>query len=139
MISRAETTLPPVRGLDDRFRRTLEVPGVLADAGRTRTWHHLDTADRLTDLGAVPVGTILAVHGNPTWSFHWRRIADESVRRAERGEPTWRVVAVDQLEMGFSDRTDSFRQLLGQLFNVTTDFRLKRICCFTGSTTHQPF
>ena len=111
MISPAETTLPPVRGLDDRFRRTLEVPGVLADAGRTRSWHHLDTADTLTDLGAAPVGTILAVHGNPTWSFHWRRIADESVRRAERGEPTWRVVAVDQLEMGFSDRTDLTRTL----------------------------
>ena len=111
MISPTETVLPPVAGLDGRLRRTLVAPGVLHDTGRTRTWHHLDTGPVLADLGITPVGTILAVHGNPTWSFHWRRIADASVRRAESGEPAWRVVAVDQLEMGLSERTDLPRTL----------------------------
>ncbi|MDZ8201640.1 alpha/beta fold hydrolase [Microbacterium sp. SSW1-59] len=103
--------MPPVPGLDERFRRVIEVPGVRADTGRRRSWHHLDTGPVLADLGLEPVGTILAVHGNPTWSFHWRRIAAESVRRAERGGPAWRLVAVDQLEMGFSERTDVPRTL----------------------------
>ena len=43
-------------------------------------------------------GTMLCVHGNPTWSYLWRRFLAE----APAG---WRVVAVDQLGMGWSERT----------------------------------
>ena len=53
----------------------------------------------------------MAVHGNPTWSYLWRGLVAESLRTAEEGGPAWRVVAVDQLEMGFSERTGMERPL----------------------------
>ncbi|MFB9070752.1 alpha/beta fold hydrolase [Citricoccus parietis] len=45
------------------------------------------------------------MHGNPTWSYLWRSLAAATVRTALQGEgPVWRVVAPDQLDMGFSER-----------------------------------
>ncbi|MGI9471866.1 MAG: alpha/beta fold hydrolase, partial [Rubripirellula sp.] len=41
--------------------------------------------------------TLLCVHGNPTWSFYWRRIV-------ERFSSDRRVVAVDHLGCGRSDQ-----------------------------------
>ncbi len=110
---RQRATLPPpgLPGLDRRFSRIVAAPGAGADAGVVREWHCLDTGAELTGLGVPVVGTILAVHGNPTWSYLWRDIVTESVRAAERGEPAWRVVAVDQLDMGFSERTGVHRAL----------------------------
>jgi acyl-coenzyme A synthetase/AMP-(fatty) acid ligase/pimeloyl-ACP methyl ester carboxylesterase len=81
------------------------------DAGLGREWHYLDTADELARIDRTPLGTILAVHGNPTWSYLWRGIASASVASALAGGPAWRVVAVDQLDMGFSERTDVHRPL----------------------------
>ncbi|WP_405218555.1 alpha/beta fold hydrolase [Agrococcus sp. Ld7] len=104
----ARAALPPhdLPGLDPAWSRIVAVPGRGLDAGITREWHCLDTADALAQLGVEPAGTILAVHGNPTWSYLWRRIAAASLRRAAAGETAWRVVAVDQLEMGYSERTE---------------------------------
>jgi len=76
-----------------------------------RTWHLLDTAGSLAALGAEPVGTLLCVHGNPTWSYLWRSVLRTSVEVAAAGGPAWRVVAVDQLDMGFSERTGVQRGL----------------------------
>ena len=59
-----------------------------------RAGHHAGrpAADRATARHAA------RVHGNPTWSYLWRP--------ARRAAPTgWRVVAVDHLDMGFSERT----------------------------------
>lgn len=82
--------LPPaLPGLDPTWSRLVSAPD--AD-GVTRTWHLLDN-------GAQPTaGTLLCVHGNPTWSFLWRRFVAQA-------PPGWRVVAVDQLGMGWSERT----------------------------------
>src|SRR5215212_5536875 len=44
------------------------------------------------------------VLGNPTWSYLWRRFIAAA-------PPGWRVVAVDQLGMGFSDRLPAPRTL----------------------------
>ncbi|KAA9156848.1 alpha/beta fold hydrolase [Microbacterium lushaniae] len=109
----ARATLPPpgLPGLDAGFSRIVAVPGVGVDHGVVREWHCLDTGAELTRLGVPVVGTMLAVHGNPTWSYLWRALLTQSVHAAERGEPAWRVVAVDQLDMGFSDRTDEDRPL----------------------------
>jgi acyl-coenzyme A synthetase/AMP-(fatty) acid ligase/pimeloyl-ACP methyl ester carboxylesterase len=106
-------SLPPsgLPGLDPRFSRILRVPGRGVDAGLSREWHHLDTGDELASRGIATAGTILAVHGNPTWSYLWRGVASESLRAAEAGRPAWRVVAVDQLDMGFSERTGVHRPL----------------------------
>jgi acyl-CoA synthetase (AMP-forming)/AMP-acid ligase II/pimeloyl-ACP methyl ester carboxylesterase len=47
---------------------------------------------------------VLCVHGNPSWSFLWRNLL--------RAAPSdVRVIAVDQLDMGFSERTGGKRTL----------------------------
>nr|WP_249419842.1 alpha/beta fold hydrolase [Rhabdothermincola salaria] len=50
------------------------------------------------DTGPGPKGTIVCVHGNPTWGYLWRDVL-------RRLSPDWRVVAVDQTNMGWSERT----------------------------------
>lgn len=76
-----------------------------------RTWHVLDTGSSLAELDVEPVGTLLCVHGNPTWSYLWRDLLGATLRQAAAGGPAWRVIAVDQLEMGFSERTGQVRTL----------------------------
>ncbi|RII96605.1 alpha/beta fold hydrolase, partial [Clavibacter michiganensis] len=95
----------PLPGLDPAWSRVTRAGG--------HGWHLLDTGERLAATGAPLAGTILCVHGNPTWSYLWRRMAAESLARAERdpSRPAWRVVAVDQLDMGFSERTGVTRTL----------------------------
>ncbi|MBK5248968.1 MAG: alpha/beta fold hydrolase, partial [Actinomycetales bacterium] len=68
------------------------------------TWHYLDNAASLPD-STTPRGTLLCVHGNPTWSYLWRSVLDAGARAG------WRVVAVDQLEMGFSEHTGADHRL----------------------------
>ncbi|MCR2816630.1 alpha/beta fold hydrolase [Microbacterium sp. zg.Y843] len=102
-------TLEGLPGLDIRCSRTRLVVDRRADAAHE--WHYLDTGDELARLGVEVAGTILAVHGNPTWSYLWRGLVSASLRAAEAGQPAWRVIAVDQLDMGFSARTGMPRPL----------------------------
>src|SRR6185436_73031 len=92
-----EATLPPpgLTGLDPSWSRLIVTPGL---DGGGRTWHVLDNGV------ADPAVTLLCVHGNPTWSYLWRNV----LARAGAGV---RVVAVDQLEMGYSERTGVARRL----------------------------
>ncbi|WP_374222115.1 alpha/beta fold hydrolase [Agrococcus sp. TF02-05] len=117
----APAALPPtgLPGLEPAWSRLVAVPGTGADAGRTRTWHVLDSGAELERLGATPVGTILAVHGNPTWSYLWRSMLAASVAAASAGEPAWRVIAVDQLEMGYSERTGMHRPLAQRVADLS--------------------
>jgi olefin beta-lactone synthetase len=89
-------SLPPaLPGLDPGWSRLVTAEDV---DGVVRTWHVLDN-------GADPTaGTMVCVHGNPTWSYLWRRF----LAQAPEG---WRVIAVDQLGMGWSERTASPRTL----------------------------
>jgi olefin beta-lactone synthetase len=88
-------TRPGLPGLDPAWSRLLTV----ADAdGVEHCWHVLDNGVR------EPVGTLLCVHGNPTWSYLWRRLVAAA-------PPGWRVVAPDQLGMGWSDRLAGPRPL----------------------------
>ena len=57
-------------------------------------YHYVDESPSEASSGDVP--TLLFVHGNPTWSFHWRRLI-----LAFRGE--YRCVAPDHLGCGLSD------------------------------------
>ncbi|SOC88031.1 Acyl-CoA synthetase (AMP-forming)/AMP-acid ligase II [Curtobacterium sp. 314Chir4.1] len=115
--STAPATQPPsLPGLDPAWSRLVTVPARSGDRpGGTdrheRTWHLLDTAGSLAALGVEPVGTLLCVHGNPTWSYLWRSVLRTSLEVAAAGGPAWRVVAVDQLDMGFSERTGVQRGL----------------------------
>jgi acyl-CoA synthetase (AMP-forming)/AMP-acid ligase II/pimeloyl-ACP methyl ester carboxylesterase len=71
-----------------------------ADAdGVRRTWHILDRP-----VAGSAVGTLLCVHGNPTWSYLWRVLLAEP-------PAGWRVIAIDHLDMGFSERTGTVRGL----------------------------
>ncbi|MGO1397361.1 MAG: alpha/beta fold hydrolase [Brevibacterium yomogidense] len=99
-IPAAEAQLPheavgaPLDGLDPAWSRLLTVDTL----DGPRTFHVLDTGPALQAAGTAPVGTIVAAHGNPTWSYLWRHLAAEAF---ERG---WRVIAPDHLDMGFSER-----------------------------------
>ncbi|WP_460742349.1 alpha/beta fold hydrolase [Nesterenkonia halophila] len=99
--ARAARTPPrPMPGLDSSWSRL--VAASAAD-GR-RTFHVLDTGPTLAARGITPAGTLLAVHGNPTWSYLWRGVLAASLAQAEAGGTAWRVIAPDQLDMGFSER-----------------------------------
>ncbi len=85
------TSVPHLPGLDPAWSR--HVTSTDAD-GVPRTWHVLDTA---ADGDEAPEhGTMLCVHGNPTWAYLWRRFLTAA-------RPGWRVIAVDQLGMGYSE------------------------------------
>lgn len=95
-------------GVDPRWSRMAQViSSAGVDAGHTRTWHYLDNQQVLREEGLEPVGIILAVHGNPTWSYLWRSVLAAGIN----AENPWRVIAVDQLDMGFSERTGTVRRL----------------------------
>ncbi len=80
-------------GIDPVWSRFVDVAG--AD-GVVHRWHVLDRSP------AEPLTTIICVHGNPTWSLYWRSFV-------ERFGDRYRVIAVDQLSMGFSERTPGVR------------------------------
>lgn len=84
-------------GLDPSWSRRLDV--VDAD-GIPRTWHVLERP--ASGAGEHTVGTMLCLHGNPTWSYLWRRFLAAA-------PPGWRVIAPDQLGMGWSERLESPR------------------------------
>ncbi|WP_236829844.1 alpha/beta fold hydrolase [Blastococcus sp. KM273128] len=92
MTAAPQAELP---GLDPAWSRWVTVPG---RDGEKHRWHVLDNGVH------DPVGTLLCVHGNPTWSYLWRRLVAAA-------PPGWRVVAPDQLGMGWSDRPPAPRTL----------------------------
>ena len=92
----AELPPRPLPGLDPAWSRL--VTTMSAD-GTERAWHVLDSHPTGSAGGPDPVGTLLCVHGNPTWSYLWRSV----VAAPPAG---WRVVAPDHLGMGYSDRAD---------------------------------
>ena len=90
-------------GLDPDWSRNVRVP---SNDETTNTWHILDTGESTDTLG-----TILCVHGNPSWSYLFRNI----LANAPAG---WRVIAVDHLDMGFSDRTGVTRPLAKRIADL---------------------
>ena len=79
-------------GLEPSWSQLVDVA---SHEGGTYRWHVLDTGAPNDDENA-PV--VLCVHGNPTWGYAWATFL-------RRLHPTYRVVAVDQLGMGYSERT----------------------------------
>jgi olefin beta-lactone synthetase len=79
-------------GLDPTWSRHVDVA---SHEGGTHRWHVLDTGAP-ADRPAAPV--VLCVHGNPTWAYAWASFLRQL-------SSSYRVVAVDQLGMGYSDRT----------------------------------
>jgi len=77
-------------GLDPAWSHMVDVP---SHDGGTHQWHVLDRAAAAGGGGV----TVVCLHGNPTWSFLWSRLLDELA-------PVHRVIAPDQLSMGYSER-----------------------------------
>ncbi|WP_259557025.1 alpha/beta fold hydrolase [Brachybacterium sillae] len=102
------TEVPALPGVDPRLSRRIEVRD---HTGERRRWHLLDSAPLLAERGIRPVGTILAVHGNPTFSFLFRSLFTQDL--------PWRVIAVDQLEMGWSERTGITRRLQDRITDLS--------------------
>ena len=93
----APAQLPPpgLVGLDPQWSRLVTTS---ESNGVDRNWHVLD--NQVVD----PSVTLVCVHGNPTWSYLWRDVIAQA-------PPTVRVIAVDQLDMGYSERTGTVRRL----------------------------
>ncbi|MEP7088682.1 MAG: alpha/beta fold hydrolase [Nocardioidaceae bacterium] len=91
-------------GLDRAWSRVVTTED--AD-GVPRSWHVLDNGVR------DPIGTLVCVHGNPTWSYLWRRL----LAVAPAG---WRVVAPDHLGMGWSQPPDAPRTLAQRVADLGT-------------------
>lgn len=103
-------------GVDPSWSRFLDVPSSSSvdPAGTVHRWHVLDNGPDLARRGLDPVGTLLCVHGNPTWSYLWRTLLAAGLEAAQ----PWRVVAVDQLDMGFSARTQRMRRLADRVSDL---------------------
>ena len=92
---------PGLPGLGPAWSRLVDV-----DGHEPATWHILD------NQVSQPRATLLCIHGNPTWSYLWRDMlagAPEDVR----------VIAVDQLDMGFSERTGRQRRLADRVDDLS--------------------
>lgn len=114
MTSAAPASLPPpdLPGLDPEWSRLVTATDAV---GVERTWHVLDAGPK------SPVGTILCLHGNPTWSYTFRSIVAQTSDR-------WRVVAPDHLGMGYSERTGDVHRLsdrIDELDSLTTALHLR--------------
>ena len=79
--------------LDPAWSRVLEVA---SHDGSTYQWHVLDSGPT---LDGPPDAIMVCVHGNPTWAYSWATFLRKFGTRC-------RVIAVDQLGMGFSERTE---------------------------------
>lgn len=106
--------LPPpgLPGLDPAWSRRFTATD---HTGTPTEWHLLDHGP--TDVAAASGVTVLCVHGNPSWSYLFR----DTVRALGRRH---RVIAVDQLDMGFSERTGRTRRLgdrVDDLDRLTTE------------------
>ncbi|MFC6016301.1 alpha/beta fold hydrolase [Plantactinospora solaniradicis] len=109
-------SMPPagLPGLDPAWSRLVTA---VDSQGVERTWHVLDTGAPDPDGPSGYVGTLLCVHGNPTWSYLWRQLL---ARFSQPDAPPWRVVAVDHLDMGFSERTGTVRPLAQRIADLGT-------------------
>lgn len=94
MIGAPARTPPPLPGLRPEWSRIL----LLNDDDETLGVHVLDHGPVHAET------TVICVHGNPTWSYLWREVIEQAPADV-------RVVAIDQIGMGFSTRTGRMRRL----------------------------
>ncbi len=90
---------------------------IVDGSGVSRTFHVLDSH---AEGGVAPTLTVVCVHGNPSWSFLWRRVL-------ALAPPSIRVIAPDHLNMGYSERIDSARTLaqrVEDLVALTTELNV---------------
>jgi haloalkane dehalogenase len=69
--------------------------------------HYIDEGPGASSVVGRETATILAVHGNPTWSFYYRSLAS-------RFRSNCRVIAIDHIGCGWSDKPQSYPYTLAQ-------------------------
>jgi haloalkane dehalogenase len=111
------TETPQATASRDSFREEYPFASHFLELGELR-YHYVD----------VGQGTpLLMVHGNPTWSFAWRRLIKDLSN-------SYRVLAVDHIGCGFSDKPQSYPYTLEQhivnLSRFVEALDLKNICLF---------
>jgi acyl-coenzyme A synthetase/AMP-(fatty) acid ligase/pimeloyl-ACP methyl ester carboxylesterase len=100
--------LPPVLpGLDSRWSRIVSIPD---HDGAPIDIHVLDAGPRDADLSVV------CVHGNPTWSYLWRHMFNSAPANV-------RVIAIDQVSMGYSARSKHSRRLRDRIDDLDAIIR----------------
>lgn len=101
--------LPPesFAGYDPAWSRLVSIPNgdPSANGPATITLHVLDHC-----IGE-PQLTLLCVHGNPSWSYLWRNVIAQA-------RPGVRVIALDQVNMGWSDRIGKPRILAQRIADL---------------------
>jgi cis-3-alkyl-4-acyloxetan-2-one decarboxylase len=86
--------LTPDQVAPDLFRASQDRAGFEDEYPFESRWYSVDGhTQHYIDEGQGPV--LLMVHGNPTWSFAWRRLITEL-------RQNYRVIAIDHLGCGFS-------------------------------------
>jgi haloalkane dehalogenase len=84
--------------------------------------HYVDEGP-LGSSNGDPAETLLFVHGNPTWSFHWRRLILALRNR-------YRCIAPDHIGCGLSDKPRQFLRLwnhIDHLSSLMSTLELHRI------------
>ena len=95
MIGSPARTPPNLPGLDPDWS---DIVVISERDGRDIEVHVLDVGPKDPDL------TVVCVHGNPTWSYLWRTLIAAAPANV-------RVLAMDQVGMGYSARGDHPRRL----------------------------
>jgi acyl-coenzyme A synthetase/AMP-(fatty) acid ligase/pimeloyl-ACP methyl ester carboxylesterase len=100
-------TAPDLPGLDPDWSRVVFISD---QDGSDLGVHVLDAGPRDAAL------TVVCVHGNPTWSYLWRGVLAGA-------PPGVRVLAVDQVGMGYSARSPFPRRLADRVDDLTAIIR----------------
>jgi len=104
-VARTSPAIPfdSLPGVNPEWSRFIDIT---EPSGAIRTIHLLDThALNLASPNTTsPVVTLLCVHGNPTWSYLWRGLLGQAPEHV-------RVIAIDQVGMGYSERVPDPRTL----------------------------
>jgi pimeloyl-ACP methyl ester carboxylesterase len=85
------------------WRKEYPFRSQMFDLGGVRM-HYVDEGPRESP---DETGAVLCVHGNPTWSFYYRKLVAGL-------SPSHRVIAVDHVGMGLSDKPQRYDYHLGQ-------------------------
>lgn len=118
-----EVPFEDLPGINPEWSRFIEV---VDSEGVNRTFHVLDSHH---GHKAPPDLTIVCVHGNPTWSYLWRNLLSGA-------PPHIRVIAVDQLGMGYSERISTQRSLAQRIQDLSSVVQALEITTPIVSVAH---
>ena len=118
-----EVPFEDLPGIKPEWSRFIEV---VDSEGVNRTFHVLDSH---YGHKTSPDLTLICVHGNPTWSYLWRNLLASA-------PPHIRVIALDQLGMGYSERISTQRTLAQRIHDLSSVVQALQITTPIVSVAH---